>query len=246
MLEEPQEVWKEVLETGVITLDNGEERSVTDVLSDIEEAEANGDLPEPGKVECFSHDALVSLADGGQKAIGELRLGDQVVSFGDRCDLLESTFSTGRVTAIHTREAEETLDFHGTIVTPGHVFLSGDGTFKKLAEILEEDGTVVREDGSLMRARTGCPVGSVEDLVVPVTYTDTETGETMTAAMRAGAPFAAEGEDVVTVADAMRKVGYELGADGFFTDIDGNRMAAHWPWGEPDPRALAENRAAFV
>ena len=196
-------------------------------------------------VKCFGAHTTVLQSGGRTNEISSLEVGDLVSSFPSSNDS-KPMLSLRRVTAIHTREAEQTYDFHGTIVTPGHVFLSGDGDFKKLVEILEEDGTVVREDGSLVRARTGCPVGSVEDQVVPVTYVDGETGETVTAAMRAGAPFAADGEEAVTVAEAMRKVGYELGADGLFVDIDGNRIAAHWPWGEPDPRALAENRAAFV
>lgn len=195
---------------------------------------------------CFAAGTCVRLIDGSERPIELLEVGDLVSAF-DSSDLNSTVCQEGRrVSALHTRIVEETLDFHGTIVTPGHVFLSGDGTFKKIADILEEDGTVVRDDGTIVRARTNCPVGTEDDRVLPITYNDTETGELVTTSIRAGAPFAAEGDNVVTVSEAMRSVGYELGADGLFIDIDGNKTVAHWPWGEPEPTNLAENRVSFA
>ena len=54
-------------------------------------------------------------------------------------------------------------------VTPGHVFLCGAGRFQgrhvPLIDILRDDGAVVRQDGSLMRASTGCVVGSGSETI---------------------------------------------------------------------------------
>jgi hypothetical protein len=61
-------------------------------------------------------------------------------------------------------------------VTPGHVFLCGAGRFQgrhvPLIDILRDDGAVVRQDGSLMRASTGCAVGSDADRVIEVVAAD--------------------------------------------------------------------------
>lgn len=204
------------------------------------------DLVEAVDEFCFAAGTNISMANGAYKSIETVKIGDWVMAHDPLEDGSRGELKPQQVTQVQTREVEETLDFHGTIVTPGHVFLSGDGTFKKLADILEEDGTVVREDGTVVRARTNYPVGSEEDRVVPLRYTDPETGEAVTASIRAGAPFAADGDKVVTVAEGMRKIGYELGADGLFVDLDGNKVPAQWPWGKPEPMNLAENRVSFV
>lgn len=195
---------------------------------------------------CFGSGTTVEMENNVWKPIETVAVGDYVLAFDPSCSSGRNELKKSLVTQVQTREVEETLDFHGTIVTPGHVFLSGDGTFKKLADILEEDGTVVREDGTVIRARTNCPVGSENDRAVPLRYTDPETGKVETASIRAGAPFAADGDKVVTVAEAMRKIGYELGTDGLFVDLDGNKVPAQWPWGRPEPTNLAENRVSFV
>ena len=63
-----------------------------------------------------------------------------------------------RVTRVFVNDVAHVLDFHGTGVTPGHVFLCGAGRFAgrhvPLIDILRDDGAVVRQDGSLMRAAT--------------------------------------------------------------------------------------------
>ena len=53
------------------------------------------------------------------------------------------------------------------IVTPGHVYYCAGGTFEgqfvPLLDILRDDGIVQHEDGRLIRAATGCEVGSDDD-----------------------------------------------------------------------------------
>ena len=59
------------------------------------------------------------------------------------------------------------LDFHGTFVTPGHVYWcaggSFEGRFAPLIDILRDDGVIQHQDGTLIRAATGCAVGSPDD-----------------------------------------------------------------------------------
>ena len=81
------------------------------------------------------------------------------------------TLVPARVTRTFVNDAAHVPDFHGTGVTPGHVFLCGAGRFQgrhvPLIDILRNDGAVVRQDGSLMRASTGCAVGSDADRRMP-------------------------------------------------------------------------------
>jgi hypothetical protein len=97
------------------------------------------------------------------------------------------------------------LDFHGTGVTPGHVFLCGAGRFAgrhvPLIDILRDDGAVVRQDGSLMRAATGCAVGSDADRLIEVVAADGSTGR-----LRAGTRVAGETGEV-TVSALIARAG---------------------------------------
>jgi hypothetical protein len=91
------------------------------------------------------------------------------------------------------------LNFHGTGVTPRHVFLCGAGRFAgrhvPLIDILRDDGAVVRQDGSLMRAATGCAVGSEADQLIEVVAADGSTGR-----LRAGTRVAGETGEVTVSA----------------------------------------------
>jgi hypothetical protein len=67
------------------------------------------------------------------------------------------TLVPARVTRTFVNDVAHVLDFHGTGVTPGHVFLCGAGRFKgrhvPLIDILRDDGAVVRQDGRRLRNR---------------------------------------------------------------------------------------------
>jgi hypothetical protein len=66
-----------------------------------------------------------------------------------------------------THDVRIILDFHGTFVTPGHIFYCAGGTyagkFVPLIDILRDDGIVQDRHGTLIRAATGCVVGSEDD-----------------------------------------------------------------------------------
>ena len=104
-----------------------------------------------------------------------------------------------RVTRVFVNDVAHVLDLHGTGVTPGHVFLCGAGRFAgrhvPLIDILRDDGAVVRQDGSLMRAATGCAVGSDADRLIEVVGADGTTGR-----LRAGTRVAGETGEVTVSA----------------------------------------------
>lgn len=192
---------------------------------------------------CFAEGTLVKLGSGSWCRIEDLKIGDCVAAFfeGDVED-----FYVQSVTALHSRVASETIDFHGTVVTPGHRFLGEDQTFKEIGVILAEDGAVVLEDGVVVRARTKYPVGSPEDRIVTVGYDDPKTGETVRVPMRAGVPFGMKDGAPVTLLAFMKMQGYELGSDGLFVNIDGETAMPYWDWGVPPDQFIAERPVSFA
>ena len=112
--------------------------------------------------QCFLAGTPITMADGSEKPIEAVRPDDWVMSF-DR----DGNKVPGRVKRTFRNEAKIVLDFHGTFVTPGHVYYCAGGTFEgqfvPLLDILRDDGIVQHEDGRLIRAATGCEVGSDDD-----------------------------------------------------------------------------------
>lgn len=97
-----------------------------------------------------------------QKPIEEVTANDWVLSFDNGGRL-----KPGRVKRTFENEAKIILDFHGVFVTPAHVYYCAggayEGKFVPLIDILRDDGVVQYQDGTLIRAATGCEVGSEDD-----------------------------------------------------------------------------------
>ena len=102
------------------------------------------------------------LAKVWQKPIEEISPADWVLSFDKDKDLVP-----GKVTRTFSNDAKIILDFHGTFVTPGHIYFRPDSRkakkFEPLIDILRDDGMIQHKDGTLIRASTGCEVGSADD-----------------------------------------------------------------------------------
>ncbi|MCA3234816.1 MAG: hypothetical protein INH06_21305 [Cupriavidus sp.] len=102
--------------------------------------------------ECFLAGTLVTLDNGTTKPIEAIRPEDRVMTYDSRGALVPA-----RVTRTFVNDVTNVLDFHGTGVTPGHVFLCGAGRFQgrhvPLLDILRDDGAVVRQDGRKSRNR---------------------------------------------------------------------------------------------
>ena len=107
--------------------------------------------------------------------------------------------------------------------------LCGDGPFAgrhvPMMDILRSDGALVMEDGSLVRAATGCAVGSEGDRWVVAIVGERQADGTVEVAevrrIRAGTrAITAEGEDV-SVLDLIRAAGAALGEDGLVRTAEG-------------------------
>ena len=178
-------------------------------------------MPRP---ECFLPGTPISLWSGSAKPIEAVTAGDVVVSY-DRAGRLVP----GRVARTFVNEVRQVLDVHGLMVTPGHVTLCGDGPFAgrhvPVIDILRSDGALVMEDGSLVRAATGCAVSSEGDRWVKAVVGERQA-DGMVEVIEVGRIWAgtrvitAESQDV-GVLDLIRAAGATLGEDGLVRTAEG-------------------------
>jgi len=111
---------------------------------------------------CFLAGTQIDMWDGTKKPIEKVTNEDVVVSHDK-----DGNRVPGRVTRTFQNTSKYILDFHGTMVTPGHAYYCAEGPYAgkhvPLIDILRTDGAVQREDGTLIRASTGGVVGKAED-----------------------------------------------------------------------------------
>ncbi len=120
------------------------------------------------------------------------------------------------MTRIFTSEVSLILDFHGTGVTPGHVYWCASGRlageFAPLIDILRTDGAVADTDGNQLRAATKQPVGGAMDRPVRVVAVGGAQG-VETGTVRTGTRIP-EGAGWVTVDALIARAGGTLAEDG--------------------------------
>ena len=162
------------------------------------------------------------MADGSEKPIDQVKVGEWVMSFDPDANNGRGKLVPSQVTRTMVNHGQLLLDFHGTKVTPGHVFLTGEkspigkGVFKRLIDILIEDGTVVNAEGTALRAATNFPVGSPEDRIVEVAEIWPENGSigSRRARLRTGTWLIGADGTAATLLDTMTREGFALLPDG--------------------------------
>lgn len=99
-------------------------------------------------VQCFSGDTLIVAANGVEKPISEVKVGDDVLAFNVNTDCAKGALVVGRVTRVLRGFTTEWIELFGvdgatTRVTPNHPYLRPDGSFAAIQNILATDGLVV-------------------------------------------------------------------------------------------------------
>lgn len=206
--------------------------------------------PEPNPERCFLAGTQISMWDGTRKPIEQIEAGDIVVSYDK-----DGTLKPGRVKRTMTNRARQILDVHGLMVTPGHATLCGTGRFDgqhvPILDILRSDGALVLEDGSKIRAGTGCRLGTMGDRLVTAIIGEeqldglvriTEVGQ-----IRAGTRFIMEDGEGVSVLDLILDGGGHLTEDGMIqTSANGPKMPFRWTFTPslPKPEDYVLQRSA--
>lgn len=186
----------------------------------------------PEKELCFLSGTPILLADGSDKPIEKISVGDEVQSFNAAGKLV-----TSRVSKVFRNQSKHILDVFGLMVTPGHVTLCGDGRFAgqhvPILDILRTDGALVKADGSMIRAATGRVVGSKEDALVWVVtgerHSDGSVAVKDKQQIRAGSRFILDDGRDVSVLDLIKAAGGSLCDDGYIQVARSDqKLPFHW------------------
>ena len=151
------------------------------------------------------------------KPIEDVTDTDTVISFDKQGNLVP-----GNVTRTMRNNAKIILDFHGTFVTPGHVYWCAggkyEGKYAPLIDILRDDGVIQHQDGTLIRASTGCEVGTPDDDEFHVfkLYKDAQGNERVRdkTKLRYGTRWMMENGQHCTMREYMEGIGVEILQDG--------------------------------
>jgi hypothetical protein len=196
-------------------------------------SESNNTIREPPR--CFLAGTPILMADGQEKPIEDIRVGDLVMSFDPSADQGRGALVPKPVSRTFQNITRSIIDLRGLHMTPGHVCLTDDGRFETIAEILLRDGILVEADGTRIRARTGAKVGSMEDTPVLIAYPDEKTGKEIFVRARAGIPCRLVRERDGTMrhrslALMLRAYHQTLTPDGLIQSPDGSLgEATDWP-----------------
>lgn len=194
----------------------------------------------PGPDGIFDQEAV--RAKVWKKPIELIRVGDIVVSFDENDNLVP-----GPVTRTFENNAKILLNFHGTRVTPGHVYYRPDSKksfkYETLIDVLRDDGMIKHQDGTLIRAATNVPVDSPRDGFVRAiagtrkadgTFEQTDEGR-----IRLGTRFlvgTGKERKSFAVADLIEHDGGVVGDDELIRVGEGPAMPFLWDFGDTVPK----------
>lgn len=197
----------------------------------------------PPDQQCFLLGTIITMADGSKKPIEQIRPDDWVLSM----DQKTGQMVPGKVTRTFQNEVKIVLGFHGTFVTPGHVYYRPDSKrtskFEPLIDVLRDDGVIQRQDGTLIRAATNVPVDSPRDGFVHAVAgqwkTDGTFQQTDEGLIRLGTRFlVGDGDDrkSFAVADLIEHNGGVVGEDKMI-HVGGNPSVPFvWDLGDTLPK----------
>jgi GH24 family phage-related lysozyme (muramidase) len=186
---------------------------------------------------CFVAGTMIQMADGSEKPIEDIRPGDMVMAFDPHDQGGLGPLKPRKVTRTFQNTAQTIINLRGLQMTPGHVVLSDNGDWLKIADVLNQDRAIVEQKGDepiLVRARTGAPVGSIDDIPIHVIFEDPETNRHRVARVRAGIPALVHKTGltakVATMADVLLMQDYTIEPDGTIIGREGRRYnATPWP-----------------
>lgn len=178
-----------------------------------------------------------------KKPIELIRVGDYVVSYDK-----DGNMVPGYVPRTFQNNAKIVLNFHGTCVTPGHVYYRPDSKradkYETLIDVLRDDGMIEYRDGIKRRAATNIPVGDPRDGFVQAvarkrrsdgTFEQSDAGR-----IRLGTRFlVGEGRECKSfaVADLIEADGGVVGEDELIYVGDSEPMQFLWEFSDmlPNP-----------
>lgn len=167
--------------------------------------------------ECFLASTPIALPDGSARPIEQIHVGDEVLSYNATGALVAA-----RVTRTLQKQVKHILDFHGTMVTPGHVYFCSEGKFAgqhvPLIDILRSDGGIQTQEGVNLRASTKAEIGSPLDQMIAVIAGErTGDGRAQVAEeghIRLGTRYILEDGHDISIAELIAGAGGRVTEDG--------------------------------
>jgi hypothetical protein len=177
-----------------------------------------------------------------KKPIELIHVGDYVVSHDTNGNMVP-----GYVPRTMTNDAKILLNFHGTPVTPGHVYYRPDSKnsykYETLIDVLRDDGMIEHSDVVKLRAATNVPVGTPRDgFVRAVIQSRTADGTLVQndeGRIRLGTRFlVGEGKErkSFAVADLIEHGSGVVGDDELIRVGDGEPMPFLWDFSDMLPK----------
>jgi hypothetical protein len=177
-----------------------------------------------------------------KKPIELIRVGDYVVSHDKNDNMVP-----GYVPRTMNNQAKVLLNFHGTPVTPGHVYYRPDSKrsykYETLIDVLRDDGMIEHSDVVKLRAATNVPVGDPRDgfvlAVIGTRRSDGGIDIKEQGRIRLGTRFlVGEGKErkSFAVADLIEHGGGVVGDDELIRVDDGEPMPFLWEFGDTLPK----------
>jgi hypothetical protein len=114
------------------------------------------DPDNPFGYECFPGGTPILMADGSTRVICEIRPGDRVLAYAAEHHG-RGSLVPAKVTRLFRNVTDKWLRLRIAgraqilTVTPGHIFLSSDGRFRRIDEIVATGGQLVLADGSIAK-----------------------------------------------------------------------------------------------
>ncbi|EEE35275.1 conserved hypothetical protein [Rhodobacteraceae bacterium KLH11] len=187
-----------------------------------------------------TYNESIVLSKVWEKPISEIKPGDLVVSYDK-----EGRIYPGPVSRTMRNRVKHVLDFWGTGVTPGHAYFCADGKFKgqhvPLLDILRTDGTIMKSDGTQIRAATGCEVGSIHDRLVHAVAGDKQPDGQIAireqGQVRLGTRVILENDEQHCVLDILNANGAQITEDGYIrSGAGGAKVPLSWTFSEQLPK----------
>lgn len=195
------------------------------------------DLSLKNMAQCFLGGTMIDMWDGTRKPIEDIRPDDWVTSFTK-----DGRLVPGRVTRTFEKSAKYILDVHGLMMTPGHVTycakVAGEhnpyaDSYVPIIDILRSDGALMKKDGTLIRASTGAPVGSLEDRKIwAVAGRRSRNSITVSAKgqIRLGVRYIAPDGTILSVLDMIASMGAMLNQEGLLVQNPGAKAGFIFHW----------------
>lgn len=190
------------------------------------------------------YDEALVLSKVWKKPIEEITADDVVLSYDN-----EGNLKPGRVRRTFRNTATHILDFWGTGVTLGHAYFCAEGRYKgehvPIMDILRTDGAIVNGEGDVIRAATGCKVGSVDDRMIHAFAGEIPSGKSAygpirvkeSGQIRLGTRIMLENGRDISLMDLIVANGGKVTDDGYIRlSEDGRPRQLCWTFSERLPR----------